>query len=306
MSEKPEIYDIAIVGSGAAGMTSALYALRAKKSVLLLEKLTPGGQILNTHKIDNFPAAPGISGLDFAKTLKRQVTSFGGEFAIANVVKITTNGQTFQVQTDDEDVAPKSKALILAPGSTERKLGLTNEQEYLGRGVSYCATCDGSFYKDKIVAVYGAGNTALYSVLYLSNLAKKVYLVNHGARYRADQSLVEKIKTLENVEILEHAEITALTGTHKLESVTLNDAQTLPLDGLFISIGRVPDNAFLDGFVELDAQGYIKSNESCRTSREGVFCAGDCRHKLINQLTTAVADGAVAATAAVEYLNQIC
>ena len=299
-------YDIIIVGAGAAGMTAALYALRAKKSVLLLEQKVAGGQIVVTHKIDNFPAAPGISGLDFAKTLKQQVESFGGEFEYANVVKITTDGQTFQVQTDDEDISPRAKSVILAPGSTERKLGLSHEESYIGHGVSYCATCDANFYKGKTVAVYGAGNTALYSTLYLSNLAQKVYLINHGDHYRADQSLVEKAKTLKNVQILENSAITALSGAKRLESITINHDKVLSLDGLFVSIGRVPDNTFLKDFIELDDQGYIKSDETCKTSRKGVFCAGDCRKKPVNQLTTAVADGAVAASAAVEYLNHLC
>jgi len=310
MNNQP--YDIAIVGAGAAGMTAALYALRAKKSVLLLEKLTPGGQILKTHKIDNFPAAPGISGAEFAQRLRSQVEGFSGQFSYANVVKITTDDSAsaplFRLETDDPDVSPVARSVILALGSAERKLDLPEESRFIGHGVSYCATCDGAFFRDKSVAVYGAGNTALYSVLYLANFVKKVYLVNHSSRYKADKSLVEKARSLDNVEFLENTEITALAGAPSLKEITLktvDSAKTssLPVSGLFVSIGRIPDNAFLRGFVDLDSQGYIESSESCQTSRPGIFCAGDCRKKLVNQLTTAVADGAVAATQAVAFLN---
>ena len=306
MSAQP--YDVVIVGAGAAGMTAALYCIRAEKSVLLLERAVHGGQIIKTHQVDNYPAAPAISGVEFANSLKSQVESFDGEFEYATVVKITTQNGVFHIQTDDEDVAPVAKTVILATGSAERKLNLSNEAKFTGRGVSYCATCDGGFYKGKTVAVYGGGNTALYSVLYLANVAQKVFLINRSDHYRADLSLVNKARTLKNVEILENSEIVALNGDKHLSSISLKSSSgssELSVDGLFVSIGRVPDNAFLESFIALDSQGYIDSNESCKTSVKGIFCAGDCRQKSVNQLTTAVGDGAVAATAAVEYLNQI-
>ena len=304
MSEK--IYDVLIVGAGTAGMTAAIYALRAKKSVLLLESVTPGGQIINTHKIDNYPAAPGVSGVEFANTLKSQVESFGGEFEFARVEKIEEKDGIFEVSTDDEDLGLlRAYSVILANGSTERKLGLENEEKYIGRGISYCATCDGSFFKDKTIAIYGGGNTAVYSALYLANLAKKVYLIARSD-FRAEKSLVEKISAVENAELLRGTTIIALSGEKKLESITLSSKsgeETLAVDGLFVSIGRVPDNSAFKDFIELDESGYIKSDETCKTSRKGVFCAGDTRTKLLHQLVTAASDGAIAATNAIEYLN---
>ncbi len=304
MSEK--IYDVLIVGAGTAGMTAAIYALRAKKSVLLLESVTPGGQIINTHKIDNYPAAPGVSGVEFANTLKSQVESFGGEFEFARVEKIEEKDGIFEVSTDDEDLGLlRAYSVILANGSAERKLGLENEEKYIGRGISYCATCDGNFFKDKTIAIYGGGNTAVYSALYLANLAKKVYLITRSD-FRAEKSLVEKISAVENAELLRRTTVIALSGEKKLESITLSSKsgeETLAVDGLFVSIGRVPDNSAFKDFIELDESGYIKSDETCKTSRKGVFCAGDNRTKLLHQLVTATSDGAIAATNAIEYLN---
>lgn len=304
MSEK--IYDVLIVGAGTAGMTAAIYALRAKKSVLLLESVTPGGQIINTHKIDNYPAAPGVSGVEFANTLKSQVESFGGEFEFARVEKIEEKDGIFEVSTDDEDLGLlRAYSVILANGSAERKLGLENEEKYIGRGISYCATCDGNFFKDKTIAIYGGGNTAVYSALYLANLAKKVYLITRSD-FRAEKSLVEKISAVENAELLRGTTVIALSGEKKLESITLSSKsgeETLAVDGLFVSIGRVPDNSAFKDFIELDESGYIKSDETCKTSRKGVFCAGDTRTKLLHQLVTATSDGAIAATNAIEYLN---
>ena len=296
MSEK--IYDVLIVGAGTAGMTAAIYALRAKKSVLLLESVTPGGQIINTHKIDNYPAAPGVSGVEFANTLKSQVESFGGEFEFARVEKIEEKDGIFEVSTDDEDLGLlRAYSVILANGSAERKLGLENEEKYIGRGISYCATCDGNFFKDKTIAIYGGGNTAVYSALYLANLAKKVYLITRSD-FRAEKSLVEKISAVENAELLRGTTVIALSGEKKLESITLSSKsgeETLAVDG--------PDNSAFKDFIELDESGYIKSDETCKTSRKGVFCAGDTRTKLLHQLVTATSDGAIAATNAIEYLN---
>ena len=301
MSEK--IYDIVIVGAGAAGKTAALYALPAKKTVLLFEATASGGQIINTHKIDNYPAAPGISGVEFSTTLKKQVESFGGEFEFAKVEKITEKDGIFSVETDDEDLGEiQGKTIIIANGSTERKLGLEKEEKFVGRGISYCATCDGGFFKGKRVAVYGGGNTALYSALYLSEIAEKVFIL---ARHelRAEKSLVEKAEKLENIEIFRDSPIAELLGEKKFEGVRIKDGRELRLDGLFVSIGRLPENEAFRGFVELDEAGYIKSDETCKTSREGVFCAGDTRAKTLHQLVTATADGATAATAAIEYLQ---
>lgn len=230
-----KVYDIVIVGAGAAGMTAAIYALRAKKSVLIFEETTFGGQIVNTYKIDNYPGAPGISGVEFAKTLKSQVESFGGEFefsAVERIEEISSSVKSVILGSSDSPALFKtfaedgkfffSKTVILANGSTERKLGLREEDRFFGRGVSYCATCDGGFFKDKTVAVYGGGNTALYSALYLSNLAKKVFIVIRRDRFRAEPHLVKKLKSLPNVEVVKNSVITALSGGKSLESITLS------------------------------------------------------------------------------------
>ena len=358
-----KIYDVAIVGAGAAGMTSAIYALRAKKSVILFEEKTFGGQIINTHKIDNYPAAPGISGVEFAQKLYSQVESFGGEFefsAVESIEKLEnplktvksssksvetalktartlansleTTSETsqnsansaerplFSLKTSDGDTF-LSRTVIVANGSSERKLGLPLEEELIGHGISYCATCDGNFFKGKTVAVYGGGNTAVYSALYLASLAKKVYVIIRRDQFRAEPHLVQKLESLGNVEVIKNSLISALNSENpsksaskplSLKSITLTPANTsgaspeekiLPVDGLFVLIGRVSNNAFLKNLLPLDAQGYIPSDETCKTPVEGLFCAGDTRKKSLHQLVTATSDGAIAATAAIEYLN---
>lgn len=294
-------YDIIIIGAGAAGLTAGIYAARAKKTVLVLEKTVAGGQILNTTKVENYPGIDSISGADFGKQLKSQVEKFGGKIQTAEVTQITKSGDIFNVETDDGDF--EAKSVILANGSRERRLGLNREAELTGKGVSYCATCDGALYKSKPVAVYGGGNTAAYSVLYLANLCQKVYWIFRKPAPRAERHLVEKIKQLENVEILPNTVVERLYGEAKLQSVKFANGDELDLDALFILIGREPDNEKFANLVQL-GDGYIKSDETCHTSCDGVFCAGDTRKKPLNQLVTATADGATAATEAVKYLSK--
>ena len=307
-------YDIIIIGAGAAGLTAGIYAARAKKSVLVLEKTAAGGQILNTTKVENYPGIDSISGQEFGEKLKSQVKKFGGEILTAEVLKVTKSDTFFKVETDADDFSARS--IILANGSRERRLGLENETDFIGKGVSYCATCDGALFKDKTVAVYGGGNTAAYSVLYLANICKKVYWLFRKPEPRAEKHLVEKIKALGNVEIRAKTLVRTLTAGEdgNLSSLGLETTETpgasvstglqaLPVRGLFILIGREPDNARFKDLLDLDAEGYIKSDETCQTSCEGVFCAGDTRKKPLNQLVTATADGAVAASAAVNFLG---
>ena len=294
-------YDVAIVGAGAAGMTAAIYALRAKKSVVLFERLSPGGQVLNTTKIENYPGISSVSGTEFAEKLREQVLRFGGEFMSAEVSEITENDGRFEILAEDEKVMAQS--VILANGSRERRLGLAREEELTGRGVSYCATCDGALFKGKTVAVYGGGNTAAYSVMYLAGMCAKVYWIFRKPEPRAEKHLVEKVSALKNVEVLSAQVITELVGAEKLEELKFADGDKLAVDGLFVLIGREADNERFRGLVELDENGYIKSSEACETSRPGVFAAGDTRAKRLHQIVTATADGAVAASAAIEYLN---
>lgn len=297
--------DILIVGAGTAGMTAAIYALRAKKSVIITEKVAPGGQILSTTKLENYPGLPGVSGAQFAENLRGQVEKFGGKIVTAEVSKITPKDGEFEVETDDDAIL--AKAVIIANGSRERRLGLKNEKNLISHGVSYCATCDGSLYKDRPVAVYGGGNTAAYSAMYLAGICSKVYWIFRKPEPRAEKHLVEKAKSLPNVEIIPGTVISELIGDDKLTGVILEsgaEPKTLSIDGLFATIGREPDNARFNGLVELDDEGYIRSDETCITSTPGVFCAGDTRAKHLHQLVTAAADGAVAANMAIEYLNK--
>lgn len=306
-----EPYDIVIIGAGVAGLTAALYALRANKSVLLLEASVYGGQIITTSRIDNYPATPGISGADFARAIYEQVSSFGAIFAYARATSVKKSPDFFTITTDDPDLTLRARSVILANGSSERRLGLPGEDRLLGRGLSYCATCDGAFFRAKTVAVYGAGNTAFHDTLYLSSLAKKVYLISRSADFRADPILVDKVRALPNLKILPSTTLISLNGDQKLTSLALstNDTPTgkhefsLPVDGLFVAIGRVADNSFVSDLVDLDPSGYIISDENGTTKTPGLFCAGDTRHKNLHQLVGATSDGASAATSAIAYVN---
>lgn len=295
-------------------MTAAVYGLRAKKSVVILEKAAIGGQVFQTTKLENYPALPGVSGAEFTKALKEQVLKFGGKFVSAEVLSVEKKDDVFEVLTDDETYTAKS--IIIANGSKERKLELQNEEELIGHGVSYCATCDGALFKDKEVLVYGGGNTAAYSVLYLAGICKKVYWMFRKPEPRAEKHLVEMVKDKGNVEVLAENVIFDLKGNESLEGVAYHNTlpegayvdpiiRELKLDGLFVLIGREPDNERFKNLVELDETGHIISDETCTTSTEGVFCAGDTRTKKLNQVVTATADGAVAASGAVEYLNKL-
>ncbi len=304
-------YDILIVGAGVAGMTAAVYGLRAKKSVAILEKAAVGGQILQTTKLDNYPGLPGISGVELAEKLRGQVKQFGGHFVSAEVVSIEkkedadSKGSSFVVATDDEPI--EAKSIIIANGSKERKLGLENEERLIGHGVSYCATCDGALFKDKDVLVYGGGNTAAYSVLYLAGICRKVYWMFRKPAPRAEKHLVETIEEKENVEIMKSSVVTHLEGQDKLERVDYHGEadESMSVSGIFVLIGREPDNERFKNLVELDETGHIVSDETCTTRTLGVFCAGDTRAKKLNQIVTATADGAVAASGAIEYLNKL-
>lgn len=295
LSRSSSPLDLLIVGAGTAGLTAALYALRAKKSVLLFEKSAVGGQILETTRIENFPAAPGISGPDFIKSLKTQVKNLGGKIILAEVETLETlekPAHFFRLKTDSGDFFGKS--VILATGSTPRKLGLKNEAKFKNHGLSYCATCDGPLYKDKNITVYGGGNSALFSALYLAPLAQQLYLVHRRSAFRADAALVEKLKQFNNVELVLDETIERLNGEECLSSVTLKSGRELKTDALFVCLGRTPDTDLVKNLVPLDPDGYVLSDETCRTPLEGLFCAGDCRKKPLHQLVTAAADGATA------------
>ncbi len=301
------MYDIIIVGAGTAGLTAAIYARRASKTVLVLEEASYGGQIINTPDIENYPAAAHISGFEFATKLYEQAKELGAEIVFEKVNGIRVNETVKEVTTDKNSY--EAKAVILATGSQNRKLELENEKELVGKGVSYCATCDGFFYRKKTVAVNGGGNTALEDALYLSDLAEKVYLIHRRDAFRGESSTVEKLKEKANVEFVFNSRITKLNATEKLESIEVTDnegnVRTIQADGLFIAIGRIPQNEIFADLVDLDDAGYIVASENCHTRTAGIYVAGDNRSKELRQLVTATADGAVAATEAVKYLSTI-
>ena len=296
--------DIIIIGAGPAGLTTALYALRANKKVLILESKTYGGQIINANHIENYPAILDISGVDFAMNLYNQVINLGGEIIFEEVLsisedkKVTTNNNVYQ-----------ASAIIIATGLERRKLGLPHEEELTGKGISYCATCDGAFFRDKKVAVIGAGNTALDDALYLSDIANTVYLIYRGQDVRGSIRSLDKIKTKENIQVLSNTIVTSLNGTDKLSSIDIktgDQTRTLDVDGVFILIGGIPNQSIYNQLINTDKDGYIEATNDVYTNKSGIFVCGDVRKKELRQLVTATSDGAMAATAAIKYLDEGC
>lgn len=301
--------DIIIVGAGPAGLTAAIYAQRAGRQALVFEAAVYGGQIVNTPEIENYPAIKKISGFEFATALYEQATSLGAEVRMERVIKITDNGSAKTVTTDRDDY--ECKAVILATGAKNRPLGLENEKSLIGKGVSYCATCDGMFFRGKKVAVAGGGNTAVEDALFLSNYCEKVYIIHRRDEFRAHEAEVAKLKGRENIEFLLSKNVTALKEDGgRLCGVEVTDKLTgeksdVEVAGLFVAIGQAPDNTPFENVATLDNGGYIKANEDCETGTAGVFTAGDCRTKQVRQLTTAASDGAAAALAACSYIDSL-
>lgn len=298
--------DVVIVGAGTAGLSAAIYALRAGKSVLVLEALTYGGQIINTPDIENYPGIAHISGFDFATGLYEQAKELGAEFSFEKAVSVIVDGDKKVVKTVKNEY--EAKAVILATGAKNRPLGLDKEEKLVGAGISYCATCDGAFFKGKDVVVAGGGNTALEDALFLSNYCNRVYLVHRRDQFRGAAKEADRLKGKENVEFVLNANITKLLGENKIEGVEVTDkfsgeVRTIPVSGVFIAIGQIPENDGFSDVVNLDPSGYIVSGEDCLTNANGIFTAGDCRTKQIRQLATAAADGAVAGLAAAAYIG---
>ena len=299
-------YDIAIVGGGPAGMTAALYAARAGKSVVLFEGEMLGGQILPTRKIENYPALPDVDGYTFADGLTKQITALGVAIVYDAVAMVEKTEDGFALQTSGE--VYNSAAVILATGLKHRRLGLDGEEALIGRGISFCATCDGMFFRKKEVAVVGGGNTAVQDALVLSEYCSRVYLIHRRNQLRAEENLVKQMRARENIEFIGETVIEELEGEESLQSLTLRNVSTgaveyLPVAALFEAIGQYPQNAAFSNLVELDEDGYFLTDNACRTSCPGIFAAGDACRKSVRQLTTAVSDGTVAALSAVEYLR---
>ena len=299
-------YDVIIIGGGPAGLTAAVYARRSGKSVLLLEARSCGGQIINTPDIENYPVEMHISGYDFATRLTEQARALGAEIVLEKATDLRLNGSEKTVTTAKN--AYEGRAVIIATGSAARKLGLENEDALVGRGVSYCATCDGNFFRKKKVAVVGGGNTALEDALYLADLADTVYLIHRRDAFRGEDATLARLKARENVRIIYNSTVTALRADKRLRSIEVTNKDgsvaELEINGLFVAVGRIPENRNFAAAVDLDEAGYAVAGENCRTRTPGVFVAGDNRTKDVRQLVTAAADGAVAATEAVKYLNE--
>lgn len=302
------MYDIIIIGAGPAGLTAALYGLRADKKILVIEKETFGGQITFSPKIENYPAVAQISGNELADMMLDQVMSHGADIELARAEKITLEDGKYTVSTDRGDFY--GKTVIIAAGSRHRQLGLPRENDLVGEGVSYCAVCDGAFYAGLDVAVIGGGNTALQEAVMLSEYCKKVYVVQNLATMTGEGRLLSKLQSRDNVTLIYNTVVTELVGDKKLSAIKLHNSadntdSTLELDGIFVAIGQKPENEAFSNLTDINDYGYITSGEDCQTKTPGLFVAGDCRTKAIRQITTATADGAVAALAACRYIDSL-
>ena len=299
--------DIIIIGAGPAGMTAALYALRADKSVLLLEKENFGGQITYSPKLENYPSVMEISGSAFAEKMLEQVMAHGADIELAAAEKITDMGDYKIVSTEYGDF--EGKAVIIATGSKHRHLGLEGEEELIGSGISFCAVCDGSFFAGKKVAVIGGGNTALQEAVMLSDLCSEVIIVQNLSFMTGEKKLLQILEKKSNVKMIFDTLVTSLSSEGgelraiSLKNTSTDETSTLELDGMFVAIGQQPENQPFASLTALDNYGYIIAGEDCLTDTAGVFVAGDCRTKKIRQVTTAAADGAVAALAACRYID---
>ena len=301
------MYDIIIIGAGPAGLTAAIYARRALKKVLVLEAISYGGQIITTNDIENYPVYDHISGFDWATKTYNQAKNLGTEFVFEKAIEIKDLNEYKEVVTPRHTY--QAKTIIVATGAENRKLGLDNEDELVGKGVSYCATCDGPFYRGKDVAVIGGGNTALEETLYLSNIAHKVYLIHRREEFRGEDALLKELKKQTNVEYILNSNVTKINAKDKLESIEVTDkddnTKTLDVSCIFVAVGRVPENQNFGKLINLNEAGYVEAGEDCHTNVPGIFVAGDNRVKSVRQLVTAAADGAVATSEAIKYINSL-
>lgn len=300
------MYDLIIIGSGPAGLTAAIYATRAKLDALAIEEnYVSGGQIINTYEVENYPGFNTISGFDLAEKFKSHADSLGAKFVTESVTEVQLKGDIKKVITEDSTY--EAKTVIIAGGATHRKLGCPGEEELAGYGVSYCATCDGAFYKGKDVAVMGGGNTAVEDAIFLTRLVNKVYLIHRRDELRADKALQDKLFAASNVEVVWNSVIDRIEGESKVEravtrNVKDNSEKTLEVSGVFVAVGIVPISELYKEQLELDEGGYIVAGEDCVTSIPGVFAAGDIRTKALRQIVTAASDGANAVKSVQDYL----
>lgn len=304
------MYDIIIIGAGPAGLTAALYARRAEKTTLLIEKSTFGGQITHSPRVENYPTQMALSGSELAEKLFEQVINHGADIELDEVKSIQKCDTGYVVFTEGGSF--EAKSVIIATGSRHRPLGIEGEEELVGEGVSYCAVCDGAFYKGKTVAIVGGGNTALQEAVLLSDGCKKVYVIQNLGFLTGEESLRSIVAKRDNVEVILSTVVTELIGDGSLKAIKVKNTETgaeseLSLDGVFVAIGQIPENEPFKDVVALDERGYVSAGEDCvpKTEFPGIFVAGDCRTKAVRQVTTAAADGSVAALAACRYVDSL-
>ena len=304
-----KIYDIIIAGAGPAGLTAAVYARRAGKSVLLIEKEAFGGQITLSPHVENYPFTRSMSGNELVEVLVEQVMNLGADVEVGAVVAVSENAdKTVTVRTDYQEFT--GRTLIIATGLKHRLPGAEGEQKFIGSGISFCAVCDGAFFKDKAVAVIGGGNTAVQDAIYLSKICSKVYLIHRRSEFRAEKHVADGLAACANIEPVLNSTVARFIGEGKLSGIVVKNRETgeereLSVSGAFIAVGFAPNNGVFAELVNLDESGFIRSGEDCKTSRPEIFAAGDCRTKSVRQLVTAGADGGVAAIAACEYIDSM-
>ncbi|RHP29729.1 thioredoxin-disulfide reductase [Lachnotalea sp. AF33-28] len=302
-----EVYDLVIIGSGPAGLAAAIYAERAKLKAVTIEKnVMSGGQVVNTYEVDNYPGLPGMNGFDLAMKFREHAQQLGAGFQEDTVQTILSKDGLHQVVC--ENGTYEGKTVLIATGATHRKLGAPGEEQFSGMGVSYCATCDGAFFRNKVTAVIGGGDVAVEDAIFLARLCKKVYLIHRRDELRAAKSLQEKLFAMENVEVLWDSVVEEIKGENNVNSISVKNVKTkeqkdVSVDGVFVAVGILPNSDEFKGVVELDPQGYIKAGEEGITSVPGIFAAGDVRTKALRQIVTAVSDGANAITSIEKYLN---
>lgn len=301
-------YDVIIIGSGPAGLAAAIYAKRAELNMLVIEKAAlSGGQIINTYEVDNYPGFSGISGFDLSMKFREHADKLGTEFITGEVTNFQLDGD-IKVITLDDNTEYRSKTVIIATGGVPRHLNVEGEEKLAGTGVSYCATCDGAFFKNREVAVVGGGDVAVEDAIFLARIAKKVYVIHRRDEFRAKKGLVSKLISMDNVTVLWDSVVEKINGSEMAESVSVKNVKTgeskdIAVSGVFIAVGYIPNTDLFKNVVETDDWGYIKAGENCETSVPGIFAAGDVRTKELRQIITAASDGAIAVTAVEKYLN---
>jgi thioredoxin reductase (NADPH) len=300
-----KMYDLIVIGSGPAGMAAAIYAKRAQLNFVILERTFAGGQIINTYEVENYPGIKTLSGMDLSNMFREHVESLGASIDSDDVVSLNISGKVKKVITTKNTY--ETKTIILATGATWKKLGAEGEEKFTGRGVSYCATCDGAFYKDKEVVVVGGGDVAVEDAIYLARICKKVYLVHRRDELRAVKGLQERLFTNKNVEILWDSELDEIYGDEFVEGVTIynnksKDKTNIKIDGVFVAVGTIPNSQLLNGKVEMDDNNWVITDEWSMTNVKGVFAAGDVRKKVLKQVITAASDGAIATYGAERFI----